>query len=55
MGSWSQLPRGLRLRPAAARLVRLWVSNPLEPWRHAVANFVLCRYSSLRLADHSSI
>ena len=30
--SWSQLPRGLRHRSAAFRLLRLWVQIPLGAW-----------------------
>jgi len=35
--SWSQWPRGLRRRSAAARLLRLWVRIPTGAWM-----FVCC-------------
>ena len=51
----SQWPRGLRRRPAAARLLRSWVRIPPEGMDVCLL-WVLCvvRYRSLRRADHSS-
>ena len=48
---WSQWPRGLRRRSAAARLLRLWVRIP-----PGACMFVSCECCvlSLRRADHSS-
>ena len=39
-GGRSQWPRGLRLRSAAARLLRLWVRIPMEAWMFVVS--VVC-------------
>ena len=50
-----QWPRGLRLRSAAARLLRFWGSNPtggVDVCLLCVLRFV--RYKSMRRADHSS-
>ena len=49
---WSQRPRGLRRRSAAARLLRLWVRIPSGGMD--VCLLCVVRWRSLRRADHSS-
>jgi hypothetical protein len=50
----TQRPRGLRLKSAAARLLRLWVRIPPEAWMSVCCECWVVRERSLRRADHSS-
>jgi hypothetical protein len=52
--SLSQLPRGLRRRSAAARLLRFWVQISPVAWMPISCEFCVLSGRGLRQADHSS-